>query len=348
LSIGARGTTSKGAFMPLSGGETLLDYALVGDTLLRWTVNQSGHSLNRFVVPRARVVQTISRARLGLQRSSTDSLTQHALKQLYDWLIPTSLGSRGALQRVLIVADQVIAEVPFPALWDSLHERFLIEAAPLRFSTSVVDARSPAPRHARATRVLFVAEPAVDSRVFFGLPPMPATLGEVTASAAEYPSATILTRADVDSARVTDWLEKVEVFHFAGHALFDEDAPDRSVLAIAPRGLSGSAIGSMDLRGLRLVVLSACETARAPEHRSSAFGGFAEAFLAAGALGVVGSLWPVGDVPTAQIMVDFHSAYAHDGDAASALRAAQVAAIKRQQDSRGRSMEWAAFRYAGR
>jgi CHAT domain-containing protein len=130
--------------------------------------------------------------------------------------------------------------------------------------------------------------------------------------------------------------------------LFDEDAPDRSVLAIAPRGLSGSAIGSMDLRGLRLVVLSACETARAPEHRSSAFGGFAEAFLAAGALGVVGSLWPVGDVPTAQIMVDFHSAYAHDGDAASALRSAQVAAIKRQQDSRGRSMEWAAFRYAGR
>ena len=347
LSVGAPSATAGRTRTALDDSETLLDYALVGDTLLRWTVDRSGQSLSRRVLPRTLVSQTISRARLGLQRSSTDSITLRALAQLGDWLIPTSVASYDTRHRLLIVADQEIADVPFPALWDSTHQRFLIESAPLRFSTSLGDAHSTA-RRTRATRALFVAEPSVDPRVFFGLPATPATVSEVKASAAAYPSPTILTRTDADSARVASAIGRAQVFHFAGHALFDEDAPDRSVLAVAPRGLSGSAIASMDLHGLRLVVLSACETARAPEHRSSAFGGFAESFLAAGALGVVGSLWPVGDAPTAQMMVDFHSTYAREGDAASALRTAQLASINRQRGSRDHSMDWAAFRYVGR
>jgi CHAT domain-containing protein len=136
--------------------------------------------------------------------------------------------------------------------------------------------------------------------------------------------------------------------------VFDDERPDQSVLVLAP-GIEDAAPGRItatelergDLGHLRLVVLSACETIRSRSGRSGGFAGLAGAFLAAGAGGVVGSLWPVDDRLTQALMSEFHRAYRQSGDGADALRAAQLRLLQSAEPALRAPTAWAAFRYAG-
>jgi CHAT domain-containing protein len=103
----------------------------------------------------------------------------------------------------------------------------------------------------------------------------------------------------------------------------------------------------MNLEGLRLVVLSACETQRSATGRSGGFSGLSEAFLAAGAGGVVGSLWKVREEPTQALMQEFHAAYRTSGNAAAALRTAQLRLLASSDPALRSPAAWAGFRYAG-
>jgi CHAT domain-containing protein len=76
------------------------------------------------------------------------------------------------------------------------------------------------------------------------------------------------------------------------------------------------------LRGTRLVVLLACQTAITdfndlPEEAIGLPGGFVQA----GVPGVVGTLWPVNDLSTMLLMVKFYEAHLKEGlTPAAALR----------------------------
>jgi CHAT domain-containing protein len=138
--------------------------------------------------------------------------------------------------------------------------------------------------------------------------------------------------------------------HFAGHAVFDDERPELSFLALAgnPGRLTATDVAALDLRRVRLVVLSACETMRAHGGRSGGFGGLTGAVLAAGAGGVVGSLWRVNDARTLELMREFHRAYrASGGDAARALRTAQLRQLHSPDPLRSSPAAWSGFRYAG-
>jgi CHAT domain-containing protein len=87
---------------------------------------------------------------------------------------------------------------------------------------------------------------------------------------------------------------------------------------------------------------------RTPEKASGGFTGLTDAFLAAGAQGVVGALWRVGDRPTAELMRLFHGAFSESGDAVTALATAQVALLRSTDKSLQSPAAWGAFRYAGR
>ena len=77
----------------------------------------------------------------------------------------------------------------------------------------------------------------------------------------------------------------------------------------------------LKLPNARLVVLSACQTSRAQDHRrSGGLAGLAGALLAAGTGGVVGSQWRSTTSFTRALMPEFHSAYRAGGDGAAALR----------------------------
>jgi len=91
--------------------------------------------------------------------------------------------------------------------------------------------------------------------------------------------------------------------------------------------LSATEIRDIDLSGARLIVASACETGRLPRAAESTDEALtlSSVFLAAGAAGVVASLWKVDDYSTTLLMLRFYENLAATPERpARALRAAQL------------------------
>jgi len=117
------------------------------------------------------------------------------------------------------------------------------------------------------------------------------------------------------------------VFHFACHAVFDADEPLNSGLLMAGgEMLTLRAIRDSEaLAGTRLAVLSACQTGLTDfRELPDEVIGLPTGFLAAGAAGVVGSLWPVDDRSTALLMTHFYRCVLAGDAPADALRSAQL------------------------
>ncbi|MEA2561592.1 MAG: hypothetical protein QOH06_3096 [Acidobacteriota bacterium] len=127
-------------------------------------------------------------------------------------------------------------------------------------------------------------------------------------------------------------LRAYRVIHFATHGLANTRNPELSGLVLSlvdsagqPREgfLSLTDIYDLDLDA-DLVVLSGCRTALGKEVRGEGLMGLTRGFLHAGVPRVVGTLWPVQDRTTAELMTRFYSALWKDHlPPAAALRAAQ-------------------------
>ena len=100
-------------------------------------------------------------------------------------------------------------------------------------------------------------------------------------------------------------------------------------------------VQGLELRA-RLVVLSECDSFRGTLTADGVIG-VTRAFVAAGALTLVASLWKVDDDATLALMSHFYRALLASGgvgDAASALRSAMVAMIR---EGRWSVLQWASF-----
>ena len=107
--------------------------------------------------------------------------------------------------------------------------------------------------------------------------------------------------------------------------------------------LSALEVSGLDLRGTKLVVLSACETALGVRANSEGVAGLRQAFQSAGAEAVVATLWPVNDRASAEFVKRFYGFLASGVTATDALRFAQLDAMQRGVAPR----DWAAFVLTG-
>jgi len=334
--------------------QVAVEFALIGDTLLTWTIADTTVQLNHATVDRKRFVQTIERARASLELRADALGLEQDLASLYDWLlrpVERSLGPPRGMPLV-VIADGEIAGVPFAALRDTAQQRYLIEDHPLRFVSSLRDAaRSHPARAPRNPRVLLVADPAFDQSAFPTLARLPGAAAETGAVASEYADTIQLSGPGATRMAFESALGRVNILHYAGHAVFDDDRPEQSLLVLAqgsdetPGRETAAAVAQLDLTHVRLVVLSACETNRSRSGRSGGFAGLAGAFLTAGAGGVVGSLWRVDDRLTKSLMSELHRVYRQSGDGARALQAAQLMLLRSADPALRSPATWAAFRY---
>ncbi|HEY0022192.1 MAG TPA: CHAT domain-containing protein [Longimicrobium sp.] len=330
--------------------EAAVAYALIGDTLLISTATEAGRRLTRITVSRAHLAQVAERAR-SLLELRADAAARPDLTELYDRLIRPVRDRLATDSTVLaLLAEGELAGVPFAALYDSARGRYLVQDRPLRFGGGTRD-KSSRPR-GRPFRALLVADPAFDRRVHLELGLLPGAGEEVRWIRAFYPDAEVLARDKATHNALRGALGRAGILHFAGHAVFDDERPEQSYLVTAaqrggPGKLTAAELETVDLRHVRLVVLSACQTLRGHAGRSGGFAGFSSALLAAGAGGTVGSLWRVDDQLTRELMVAFHEEYARSDDAPGALRAAQLKLLSSTDPALRSPAAWAGFRYDG-
>jgi CHAT domain-containing protein len=123
----------------------------------------------------------------------------------------------------------------------------------------------------------------------------------------------------------------VPLLHFSSHAIADTRDSDRSRILLAPPEPAGPVdylflreIYDLDLTGVQLVTLSACDTERGKVIRGEGVEGFSRALLAAGAASTITTMWDVADQASAELMKHFYFALASGESEASALRTAKL------------------------
>jgi CHAT domain-containing protein len=134
--------------------------------------------------------------------------------------------------------------------------------------------------------------------------------------------------------------QHAQILHFATHGLVDAAAPESTGLALSrlmPDGATHGGDGILTLPMIQrtryrasLVVLSACETVLGRRVDGEGLMGIARAFFAAGARGVLATLWAVPDQAMETLMSDFYLALVRDGmQPPEALQSAVRSALTR-------------------
>lgn len=160
---------------------------------------------------------------------------------------------------------------------------------------------------------------------------------------------TELRRADATRKRILDAMKsgRHDVLHYAGHATFDERAPERSgIVCHDHERLTGADLASIGNLPC-LVFFNACEAARvrkagaARPRRVERVVSFAEAFLRGGVANFVGTYWPVGDAGAEAFAARFYAALLGGKPIAEALLAGRAALHSK------RLVDWADYVFYG-
>lgn len=172
------------------------------------------------------------------------------------------------------------------------------------------------------------------------LPYAPAEARQIAATLGERRQPQLLVEAEATLEQVRRQSQSCRLLHLATHAVFRADNPLFSWARLADGDLTVNELGELHLPARPLVVLSACETGRG-RPRGGGLLGMGRGFLAAGASGLVVSLWKVADQASARLCVDFYDQYAFSP--AAALRQAQLAALAGERHP----YFWAGFIFVG-
>ena len=138
---------------------------------------------------------------------------------------------------------------------------------------------------------------------------LPNSAHEVQAAIAYLPNHTLLRHGQATRSAMQSLLPQHTAFHFSGHGFAQLDSPLDSGLVMAnDEILTLRDLLDLKLPGLRLAILSACETGlpgtELPDEVISLTA--TAGLLQAGVAGVVASLWSVTDISTMILLVRFY------------------------------------------
>lgn len=159
----------------------------------------------------------------------------------------------------------------------------------------------------------------------------------------------VLDGANASGKRLNQALrsDKYDVIHYSGHAFFDDEDPDLSGLLLYDQEIFFAQKVRRMLEGRPLVFLNACQSALTANEqdlkRHATFNldkpatGLASSFIYGGALGCIGSLWPIYDEPAARFAIEFYKQVLEGHMLGEAMRMARCEIKKKDP------ITWAAF-----
>ena len=175
-----------------------------------------------------------------------------------------------------------------------------------------------------ATSLLAINDPQPTSAS-----PLPSSSYEVVNALAHFRDSgtwQLLQQEDATTATVLAALPDCNVAHFSCHGSANFRAPlDSGLLMANDETLSLRQLLDLKLQGLRLAVLSACETGIPGTELPDEVVSLPTGLLQAGAAGVVSSLWSVADLSTMVLLSRFYELWRSEGlEPPAALRQAQI------------------------
>ncbi|WP_307731522.1 CHAT domain-containing protein [Microseira wollei] len=258
------------------------------------------------------------------------------LQQLYQILIQpiTKYLPPDPNSTVVFIPQESLFLTPFPALQD--HEcKFLIEKHTIITAPSIQVLELTQKRNTKEQETslegLVVGNPKMPTIPLTEPPVQLQDLAWAKTEAnaiAPLLNTQAITGADATKAYITQLLPKARLIHIATHGLLDDirQLGIPGAIALAPSDedngfLTAGEIYDMKLNA-ELVVLSACSTGQG-KITGDGVVGLSRCLIAAGVKSVIVSLWSVGDLSTALLMVKFYQIFQQGVAAAIALNEAQ-------------------------
>jgi CHAT domain-containing protein len=320
--------------------ETLVQFHSLDDRLIVWTIGAGGLQGRSLPIPRVELDRAIEGVRKSIFERRRDTVDLSAA--LYAGLLSPLALAPG--QRLIVVPHGGLHYLPFQAL--RAPEGYLIERNPIAIAPSASLAVQLARRRGE-TRGQLVAfgNPANSARE-----DLPGAEREVQRIAGLFADKRVYFQRDASKSRFREAAGSGRILHVAAHAEVDSVDPLHSRILLAADGndpgfLEAREVYGVDLKGVSLVTLSACESGLGRIARGDEIQGFTRSFLTAGASGLVASLWPVADDSTELLMTTLYTELAGGAEAIDAMRKAQIAVLT--QKPFAHPFFWAPFNLIG-
>lgn len=141
----------------------------------------------------------------------------------------------------------------------------------------------------------------------------------------------IFKHSEANKKNLLDTLFDYQILHLATHGYLNNESPDQSYTLLAgdkDSRLTFDEIGRLEVGQMRLVTLSACQTALGDKAQGQEIAGLAYGFEKAGAATIIASLWSVNDESTKELMIGFYSNLKSGMPKARAMQEAQKSLMK--------------------
>ena len=308
-----------------------LIYTIVLPDRLEIIMAQGDRSTNRQVfhhystsIDRNQLEQTIALLRLYITEPDRTREVEHISQQIYSWLMQPLTADLSIQQpkTLVFVLDGILQTIPMSVLYDGkqyLIEKYAIALTPgLRLLNSQPDSRPLSFLTGGISRYL-----QVDNLRFAALKNVPNELK--TAGQQEHPP---LLNLEFTPDNLLKQLNQTSasVVHLATHGQFRAN-PQQTFLLMWQKLLTIKEFSNIlqsrikaYRRPIKLLVLSACDTATGDRRATLGLAGIA---VRSGALSTIATLWQINDESTTELMKHFYKHLNHNSKA-EALRLAQL------------------------
>jgi len=319
--------------------EAILEYYCAEDRLVIFAITGDAVEVRETPWPRRELEASIRELRERIAgktgRVDEEEKELNLLSQrFYQGLIEPVAGSLAGKQTITIIPDRQLYYLPFQALrrpGPNGKGRYLIEAWALRILSSHSGYRRD-PDQGLSGEFTILGLGNADGT-------LPSSEEELARIRSLFPGAHVFVRDEASEVRVKKLAPSFDVLHLASHGRLVSRQPGQSHIVLAGGGgedgrLTVEEIYGLDLRNIRLVTLSACQTALGVDARGEEMISLTDSFHLAGAEAVVATLWEVEDAATGAVMERFYENL-RDRPVAEALRFAQLELMREQVRPQG-------------
>ncbi|NER84987.1 MAG: CHAT domain-containing protein, partial [Leptolyngbya sp. SIO1D8] len=245
-------------------------------------------------------------------RAAWFAAIDHTLHSLWQPILVPILRHLGQTKRssATLIPTGFYSFLPLHAAWTQDaqgNRRYACDFIEFRYAPNALSlkAASDIAAHIPATQLLAVNEPQpTDSS------PLPSSSEEIAQAVAAFPSKgnwKLLQHEAATPTAVSEALPSYSVAHFSCHGSASFQTPlDSGLLMAHDEVLSLRNLLDLKLQGLRLAILSACETGLPGTNLPDEVISLPTGLLQAGAAGVVSSLWSVADLSTMLLISRFY------------------------------------------